>query len=58
VYIDTKPLRGTLGGDAYSNFGIEASGAVVIVRPDGYVGMVAPFEHIAHINAYFAQFSK
>ncbi|GLB41636.1 putative phenol hydroxylase, C-terminal dimerisation domain [Lyophyllum shimeji] len=58
VFIDTKPLRGMLGGDAYSNFGIEATGAVVIVRPDGYVGMVAPFERIGHINAYFAQFSK
>ncbi|KAF8075152.1 FAD binding domain-containing protein [Lyophyllum atratum] len=58
VFVDTKPLRGTLGGDAYANFGIEATGAVVIVRPDGYVSMVAPFERVAHINTYFTQFAK
>lgn len=58
VYVDNKELMGTLGGDAYLNFGISATGAVVIVRPDGYVGIVAPFDDIAHIDTYFAQFTR
>jgi len=56
VFIDDVDVRGKQGGDAYANFGISPSGAVVIVRPDGYVGMVAPFDRIQDIDAYFATF--
>jgi len=31
-------------------------GAVTVVRPDGYVGMVAPFEHVEDMTKYFEQF--
>jgi phenol 2-monooxygenase len=57
VLIDDTDVTGTIGGRAYANFGIEASsGGVVIVRPDGYVGMMAPFDKVHDIDAYFASF--
>ncbi|RDB15345.1 Phenol 2-monooxygenase [Hypsizygus marmoreus] len=46
------------GCDVYGNFGINPAGAVVIVRPDGYVGTVAPFEMVGDINRYFAAFTR
>ena len=33
-------------------------GAIIVVRPDGYVGMVAPFENVKELGAYFAGFMK
>lgn len=56
VLIDDQEARGTRGGDAYANFGVNPAGAVVIVRPDGYVGMVAPFERLEDIDQYFRNF--
>ncbi|KAF8202399.1 FAD binding domain-containing protein [Pholiota molesta] len=45
------------GGDGYRNYGIdETNGAIVIVRPDGYVGMVAPLDGISEISSYFSSF--
>ena len=45
------------GGRGYEAYGIDpAEGAIVVVRPDGYVGMVAPFEHLDDISGYFATF--
>ncbi|KAF5373285.1 hypothetical protein D9615_007378 [Tricholomella constricta] len=58
VFVDHKEVNGSRGGNAYANFGIKGTGAVVIIRPDGYVGTIAPFEHVADLNAYFAQFMK
>lgn len=43
---------------AYSSFGIGPEGAIVIVRPDGYVGMVAPLNGVDAIEGYFAKFMK
>jgi phenol 2-monooxygenase len=51
-------VRGSRGGTAYATFGIDPAGAVVIVRPDGYVGMIAPFDHVRDVNHYFATFTK
>ena len=46
-----------VGGSGYEKYGIDAQkGAIVIVRPDGYVGTVAPYEHFADVEAYFAGF--
>jgi phenol 2-monooxygenase len=56
VFIDDVDVTGKLGGDAYARFGIEPSGAIVIVRPDGYVGMVAPFHKVDDLNTYFYSF--
>ena len=45
------------GGKAYSTYGIDPhAGAVVVVRPDGYVGLVAPIEDVGALNTYFAGF--
>jgi phenol 2-monooxygenase len=49
-------MTGTQGGKAYESFGIAPSGAVVIVRPDGYVGFVSSFETARDIDDYFTSF--
>ncbi|KAJ6504194.1 FAD binding domain-containing protein [Mycena vitilis] len=57
VLYDERDLRGTQGGNAYAAFGIDPhGGAIVCVRPDGYVGMVAPLEDIDAVARYFASF--
>jgi phenol 2-monooxygenase len=57
VLCDEKELRGTQGGKAYAEFGIDPhAGAIVCVRPDGYVGMVAPLEEADTVATYFASF--
>ena len=50
-------MYGRVGGGGYEWYGIDAQqGAIVVVRPDGYVGVVAPFEQLADVDAYFAGF--
>ena len=45
------------GGGGYETYGIDVqTGAIVVVRPDGYVGIVAPFERLDDVNAYFTSF--
>jgi phenol 2-monooxygenase len=56
VFIDQKEVKGQLGGLAYSTYGISPAGAVVVVRPDGYVGTVAPLDRAEHLDQYFAGF--
>ncbi|KAJ7140287.1 FAD binding domain-containing protein [Mycena crocata] len=59
VLCDKKDLRGIQGGNAYEAFGIDPhNGALICVRPDGYVGMVAPLEQGSSIFAYFASFME
>jgi len=58
VFVDDVDMTGTQGGQAYEYFGIEPAGAVVIVRPDGYVGFVSSFECVRDIDGYFASFMK
>lgn len=31
---------------------------MVIIRPDGYVGAIAPFDHVADLNAYFEEIAR
>ena len=57
VFIDGKDLKGVSGGDGYKNYGIDKTGAIVIVRPDGYVGMVSPLDKIDDIDLYFGSFA-
>lgn len=46
-------------GKAYERYGIDPHvGAIVVVRPDGYVGTVAPFEELDTVNNYFSAFVK
>ncbi|KAG8900286.1 hypothetical protein FRB99_006141 [Tulasnella sp. 403] len=59
VFVDDIALYGNIGGITYESYGISSEGAVVIVRPDGYVGMVAPFDgSTTHFDGYFSQFLK
>jgi phenol 2-monooxygenase (NADPH) len=46
-------ISGVHGGNAYKNFGVQSSGAVVVVRPDGYVGTVASLSDVATVFDYF-----
>ena len=56
VLLDDKDMFGR-GGGGYEAYGIDAAeGAIVVVRPDGFVGTVAPFEHLDDITRYFATF--
>jgi len=58
VFIDDKDLKGASGGDGYKNYGIDSqTGAIVVVRPDGYVGTVSPLDKIGDINTYFGSFA-
>ncbi|KAL5492636.1 hypothetical protein ACEPAI_4083 [Sanghuangporus weigelae] len=59
VFVDDVDTQGGKGGKAYLTYGISPEGAVVVVRPDGYVGMVASFEGgAADVETYFASFMK
>ncbi|KAJ6527276.1 FAD binding domain-containing protein [Mycena vulgaris] len=59
VLCDERDMRGAVGGNAYAAFGINThAGAIVCVRPDGYVGMVAPLNEAASIGTYFAAFME
>lgn len=55
--IDDTDITERLGGGAYERFGIdEKEITMVIVRPDGYVGMIAPSTALESINKYFGSF--
>ena len=57
VLLDDKDMTGRCGGGGYEAYGISPTeGAIVVVRPDGYVGTVAPFEHLDDVTQYFASF--
>ncbi|KAI0695048.1 hypothetical protein C8T65DRAFT_710902 [Cerioporus squamosus] len=57
VLLDDTDMYARVGGGGYEAYGIDAQrGAVVVVRPDGYVGIVAPFERLDDVDAYFAAF--
>ncbi|BEJ18231.1 hypothetical protein CspHIS471_0705080 [Cutaneotrichosporon sp. HIS471] len=44
-------------GHAYEKYGIDSEhGAIVVVRPDGYVGMVCDLEDTAELETYFSEF--
>ncbi|KAG1848094.1 FAD binding domain-containing protein [Suillus subalutaceus] len=58
VFIDDTDPSGTFGGEGYSYYGLGPEGALVAVRPDGYVGAIAPLDHIGELDAYFASFMK
>jgi hypothetical protein len=57
VFVDDISTALNAGGKAYSTYGVDRSaGAIVVVRPDGYVGIVAPVEDVGVLNTYFAGF--
>ena len=59
MILDDSDMFGRTGGKGYEAYGIDKSkGVVVVVRPDGYVGIVAPYENIGDVDEYFASFMK
>lgn len=57
VLLDDTDVTDSKGGGAYKRFGISAEEVtIVIVRPDGYVGMIAPAVALEDVHAYFASF--
>ncbi|KAM5530945.1 hypothetical protein V8D89_015390 [Ganoderma adspersum] len=60
VLLDDQEMAGRCGsGGGYEAYGIDpAEGTIVVVRPDGHVGMVAPFEHLQDVTRYFASFMR
>ena len=58
VFIDQQNvvINGATGGTAYATYGISRNGAIVVVRPDGYVGTVAPLDNPQHVDQYFGAF--
>ncbi len=49
-------VNGLEDNNVYSRYGVVADGAVVVVRPDGYVGMVTPLRKVEDLNSYFESF--
>lgn len=56
VFIDDIDVTGSFGGKGYSYYGVGDEGAIVAVRPDGYVGAIAPLDHVEDLDAYFTSF--
>lgn len=58
VLLDDTDVSGKLGGGAYKRFGIDPRGiTLVVIRPDGYVGMIAPASALDDVDNYFAAFT-
>ncbi|KAG2051867.1 hypothetical protein BDR06DRAFT_990269 [Suillus hirtellus] len=58
VFVDDTDPTGNFGGEGYSYFRVGSEGALVAVRPDGYVGAIAPLDRAEVLDAYFASFMK
>ena len=57
MLLDDTDMYARVGGGGYEAYGIDPQcGAIVVVRPDGYVGMVAPINGLQDLNAYFDSF--
>ncbi|KAI6033585.1 hypothetical protein PISMIDRAFT_198051 [Pisolithus microcarpus 441] len=57
VLLDDTDVTGKVGGDGYKMLGISSESVTfVIVRPDGYIGMVAPVAALQDVHEYFASF--
>jgi phenol 2-monooxygenase len=58
VLLDDTDVTRKLGGGGYRRFGIDPSTVtLVIIRPDGYVGMIAPASALEDVDNYFAAFT-
>ncbi|KAI0693736.1 FAD binding domain-containing protein [Cytidiella melzeri] len=58
VLLDAVDTTGKQGGKMYDAWGVRPEGAVVIVRPDGYVASVTGLDETAQLEKYFAGFLK
>ncbi|KAG9083839.1 hypothetical protein FS749_005701, partial [Ceratobasidium sp. UAMH 11750] len=54
VFVDDAAYSATDGGGAaYQTLGIGSEGCVIVVRPDGYVAMVAPLDGASDVKGFF-----
>lgn len=58
VLLDDVDASGRKGGRIYETYGVDAEGAVVIVRPDGFVGATMSLKDGIKLSAYFAAFME
>ena len=58
VFVDDLNVACAEGGKVYESFGISEEGAVVVVRPDGYIGTISSLDNEPAISEYFAGFMK
>lgn len=59
VLLDDTDMYARSGGGGYERYGVDPErGAIIVVRPDGYVGIVAPFEGVKCVQDYFLKFFK
>jgi len=57
VLIDDVDMGSRSGGGGYKYYGIdEQEGAIVIIRPDGYVGAITAFDRVSELKKYFDGF--
>ncbi|KDQ19527.1 hypothetical protein BOTBODRAFT_170609 [Botryobasidium botryosum FD-172 SS1] len=58
AYTDDRSICGRVGGSFYANYGVSDDGAIIVCRPDGYVGMVAALDDLAAVEGYFDKFLR
>ena len=52
-------MYGRVGGHGYETYGLDpTSGAIVIIRPDGYIGMITALDEVDAIDQYFGSFMR
>ncbi|KDQ12675.1 hypothetical protein BOTBODRAFT_34126 [Botryobasidium botryosum FD-172 SS1] len=55
-FMDAQTMCEGIGGNLYASYGVSDAGAIIVCRPDGYIGMVAALDDLAEIGKYFANF--
>lgn len=58
AFVDGQSLCGRYNGEYYSTYGISDRGAVVVCRPDGYIGMIAGLDDTNALESYFSGFLR
>ncbi|KAG9313142.1 putative monooxygenase [Chiua virens] len=57
VLLDDADVTGSQGGDGYEKLGIDPDQiTIVVVRPDGYVGIIVPSSAVGDLENYFGSF--
>ncbi|KDQ19546.1 hypothetical protein BOTBODRAFT_102719 [Botryobasidium botryosum FD-172 SS1] len=56
AYIDAESFCGRVGGKLYAAYGVSNDGAIIVCRPDGYIGMIAALDGVDAVGAYFSGF--
>ncbi|KAI0773244.1 FAD binding domain-containing protein [Trametes elegans] len=57
ILLDDVDVQGKSGGGGFAAYGIDPqAGAIVVVRPDGHIGLVAPGDRPDVADSYFSSF--